>query len=105
MKSIRRILSIVMTIVVLFVFEIGTSAIAMAESERAETAIGAYNEANNFGESQELAYSSLVGEVVTGRKESMRSFRRADGIMETVLYSMAVNYLEQGEWKAIDTLF
>ena len=102
MKSIRRILSIALTIVVLFVFEIGTPAIAVAESERAETAIRAYNAANDFGESQELAYSQLVGEELSGRKESIRSFRRADGITETVLYSMAVNYLEQGEWKAID---
>ena len=102
MKTIRRITSIVLTVMVLFVFEIGTPAHAVVETAKQQSTIIAYSAANDFSGNQKLAYSPLVGEDLTGRGESARSFRRADGITEAVMYSMAVNYLEQGEWKAID---
>ena len=102
MKKIRRITSIVLTIMVLFVFEIGTPAHAIAETTRQEAAIAAYNSANDFQGNQGLAYSSLEGEDETQRQESLRVFRRADGIQEAVLYPMPVNYMTQGKWAAID---
>ena len=102
MKKIRRITSIVLTVIVLFVFEIGTPAHAMAETARQEAAIAAYNSANDFQGNQGLAYSSLEGEDETQRRESLRVFRRADGIQEAVLYPMPVNYMTQGKWAAID---
>lgn len=102
MKKIRRITSIVLTIMVLFVFEIGTPAHAIAETARPEAAIAAYNSANDFQGNQGLAYSSLEGEDETQRQESLRVFRRTDGIQEAVLYPMPVNYMTQGKWAAIN---
>lgn len=102
MKAFKRILSLSLVAVMMFVYYIATPAKTLADEIEEQRAIEAYAETNSFSGSQELPYSPLVGEDAAGRAESIRVFLREDGAREAVVYAEPVNYLMNGAWQPID---
>ena len=102
MKAFKRILSLSLVAVMMFVYYIASPAKTLADEIEEQRAIEAYAETNSFSGSQELPYSPLVGEDAAGRAESVRVFLREDGAREAVVYAEPVNYLMNGAWQPID---
>lgn len=102
MKAFKRILSLSLVAVMMFVYYIASPAKTLADEIEEQRAIEAYAETNSFSGSQELPYSPLVGEDAAGRAESIRVFLREDGAREAVVYAEPVNYLMNGAWQPID---
>ncbi|MDO4544202.1 MAG: hypothetical protein Q4C01_06570 [Clostridia bacterium] len=86
----------------MFVYYLAVPSKVMAMEAERQRLIEEYAEANDFSKSTELEYSPLVGEVETQRTESSKTFRRADGAYETVLYPYPVHYEKNNEWVDID---
>ena len=101
----KRIISIAMTLIMVFVSYVAMPAKAIAdnaeEAEQTEV-IEAYADANDFSQDNSLAYSPLVGELRKERDESVKVFRRADGAQEAVVYSDPIHYLKDEAWETID---
>ncbi len=102
MKAFKRILSLSLVAVMMFVYYIASPAKTLADEIEEQRAIEAYAETNSFSGSQELPYSPLVGEDAAGRAESVRVFLREDGAREAVVYAEPVNYLMNDAWQPID---
>ena len=100
-----KLLSIALTLIMIFVSYVAMPAKALAEeAERAVLAenIEQYAAANDFSQDNTLAYSPLVGELREERDESVKVFRRADGAQEAVIYSDPIHYLNGEVWETIN---
>ena len=76
-----------------------TEVLAAEAGKRA--AVEAYNSVNSFS-SAAVGYSALLGEEEGLRGEATRTFRRADGMSEAVVYAGAVAYETEDGYALID---
>lgn len=102
MRKVKRIISLLFSLVVFFVFELGNPLRALAEELENIEDIAAYADANTFSAGTILEYSPLTGEKEESRGEALRVFRRGDGSLEAVTYAQPVCYWDEGQWKLID---
>lgn len=96
MRKAKRIISLLLSLVLFCVFELGNPLRALAEELENIEDIAAYAGANTFSAGTILEYSPLTGEEEASRSESQRVFRRADGAMEAVSYAQPVCYWDEG---------
>jgi len=103
MKLFKRILSISLVTVMMFVYYLATPVKALEESAERAEAIETYADAtSDFSANDGLEYSPLTGEDEESREEFIKVFRRADGAREAVVYTQPIHYLRNGEWETID---
>ncbi|MDO4564628.1 MAG: InlB B-repeat-containing protein, partial [Clostridia bacterium] len=102
MKNATRGFSILLAIVTVFVYYLAVPAKVMALEAEQERIVEEYTDINDFSKTSELVYSPLVGEVEKERTANSKTFRRADGAYETVLYPYPVHYEKNNEWVDID---
>lgn len=101
-KGSKRILSLLMSIVMFVCTYLAAPASALADELELKAAAEEYSRVNDFSGDTSMKYSSLLGEQEDKRSENTRSFRRADGMIETVLYADSIAYETEDGYALID---
>ncbi|MBQ8813005.1 MAG: DNRLRE domain-containing protein, partial [Lachnospiraceae bacterium] len=102
----RRFIAILMTVIMLCLsplsdLQMNSAYASSSSAEEIEAENAAPGEMGpDFSES--VPYSPLVGELEEHRDRNTKTFLREDGAKEMVVYSYAVHYEDDGQWKDID---
>ena len=101
-RTTRKLISLILTVILVCLTPLSDLQMDVAfAASPSDEEIAAENAAWE-PDSGEIPYSPLVGELNEERQQNSKTFLREDGAREMVVYSYAVHYDDDGEWKDID---
>lgn len=102
MKHIKKLLSILLALTMVFIYYLAVPANVMAKEARQSQSVGQYAADTRTTLNYPVEYSRLLGEDESKRGANEKHFFREDHSVEAVSYAFDVHYSDDGQWKAID---